>query len=199
VVGHAAIMMKRKRIDDVLRDPRSSETLKEKLKLVLAVRKFAVDALELPDNDSYKYYVELGRSSLGWNVYAAPELSLKPVEWCFPVAGCIVYKGYHSETAARHFAETLKTDRHDVFVGEITAYSTLGHFDDPVLSTHLAKDGADIAGLLFHELAHQKCYVGDDSKFNEGFAVTVEREGARRWLRSNRQHSALDHKEEPSF
>jgi predicted aminopeptidase len=139
----------------------------------------------LPDNASYKQYADLGRQYVVWNVFAAPEFSLEPVQWCFPFAGCVGYRGYFSETEAEQFARELAAERRDVYVGGVAAYSTLGWFADPILNTFAHYPDVLLARLIFHELAHQVVYVADDSVFNESFAVTVEREGLRRWLARN--------------
>jgi predicted aminopeptidase len=142
---------------------------------------FAHEVMLLPDNGSYRKYYDTGQPYVVWNVFAAPEFSLEPQTWCFPVAGCIAYRGYFKEANAREYADKLGAKGADVFVGGVTAYSTLGRLKDPLLNTMLAMAEEDFVGLLFHELAHQLVYVKDDSAFNEGFATAVEREGIRRW------------------
>lgn len=159
-------------------DPR----LKERLEAVQAIRAYASRELALPDNGSYTRYADLGRPFVVWNVFAAPELSLAPRQWCFPVAGCVNYRGYFAEADARAEAARLAAAGDDVHVGGVPAYSTLGYFDDPVLSTFIAYRQPDLARLMFHELAHQVVYVKDDTAFNESFAVAVEEEGLKRWL-----------------
>ena len=160
------------------------EALKSKLERVRTIRAFASRELALPDNASYTRYADLGRSFVVWNVFATPELSLTPREWCFPVAGCVAYRGYFAEADARAEAARLTAEGLDVYVGGVPAYSTLGYFDDPVLSTFVRYRDADVARLIFHELAHQIVYVKDDTAFNESFAVAVEEEGLARWLAS---------------
>ena len=191
-VGHLRLMASRQPIQALLDSADTSPETREKLGLVLRARRFASEALGLPDNGSYTHYVEIDRPQVAWNVYAAPRFSIKPIEWCFPVAGCVVYRGYFSEDDARAFALEQRETGHDVHVARVTAYSTLGWFDDPVLSTFLKRSDEGLAGLIFHELAHQRVYVGGDSAFNEGFAVAVEREGVRRWLRSEGRGEALE-------
>jgi predicted aminopeptidase len=149
------------------------------------MRAFASRELGLPDNRSYRRYADLGRPYVVWNVFAAPEFSVKPREWCFPFAGCVGYKGYFKKAGAEKLAVELRAERYDVFVGGVPAYSTLGWLDDPVLNTFVRYPDAEIARLIFHELAHQVVYVKGDSTFNESFAVTVEREGVRRWLEAH--------------
>jgi predicted aminopeptidase len=141
--------------------------------------------MALPDNGSYRRYADTGRPYVVWNVVATPEFSLEPRTWCFPVAGCIAYRGYFSASAAEKYADRLRVSGYDVFVGGVRAYSTLGHFRDPVFNTMLGLTDNNFAGLIFHELAHQLLYVDDDSAFNEGFATAIEREGLLRWSASS--------------
>jgi len=156
--------------------------LKRKLKRVVAIRDYASRELALPDNLSYRRYADLDRRFALWNVFAAPELSLKPRQWCFPIAGCVNYRGYFSEAAARAEAAELAATGDDVHIGGVPAYSTLGYFADPMLSTFIRYPDVEIARLIFHELAHQVAYAKGDTVFNESFAVAVEREGLARWL-----------------
>lgn len=182
--GQYEVLSKRRPIDEVIRDPDTEPALREKLHAVLAIRRFASEALALPDNDSYRSYTDLGRPYVVWNVFATPEFSLEPVQWCFPLLGCVVYRGYFSEDQARAFARRLAAEGKDTYVAGIAAYSTLGWFDDPVLNTVLNRPLPDVAGLIFHELAHQRLYIKNDTAFNESFAMTVELEGTRRWLQA---------------
>jgi len=166
--------------------------VKARLVTVLRARDFATQALALPDNDSYRVYADLNRTQVAWNVVATPEFSLTPKEWCFPVTGCVPYRGYFSHKSARQFADELRDDRLDVRVAGVAAYSTLGWFRDPVFSTQLHRSDTDIAALIFHELAHQKLYLRGDATFNESFATTVEVEGMHRWLAQGNDKAALD-------
>jgi predicted aminopeptidase len=183
--GQLELWQRTRAIDEVVAEPGTALPLKEKLQRTLTMREYASKALSLPDNASYKRYADLGRRYVVWNVFAAPEFSLEPVQWCFPFAGCVGYRGYFSETEAEQFAQELTADRRDVYVGGVAAYSTLGWFADPILNTFAHYPDVLLARLIFHELAHQVVYVADDSVFNESFAVTVEREGLRRWLARN--------------
>jgi predicted aminopeptidase len=180
--GQLEIMSKRQPIETLLEDPKTDAQLRSQLASVLAMRAFASNDLALPDNKSYRTYADLKRQYAVWNVFAAPELSLTPVQWCFLVVGCLNYRGYFSPEGAEKFAAKLRQQSYDVYVGGVTAYSTLGWFHDPVLNTMLGSSDADVAALIFHELAHQRIYIRDDTVFNESFAVTVEREGVKRWL-----------------
>ncbi|MBL8539312.1 MAG: aminopeptidase [Betaproteobacteria bacterium] len=180
--GQLELWQKSRPIDDWLADPDTKPELKARLRQVQEIRSFASDDLGLPDNGSYRTFAELGRPYVVWNVFAAPELSLQPVQWCFPVAGCVTYRGYFAEQSARGFADGLKAEGYDTYVGGVPAYSTLGWFDDPVPSTVIGYPDTELARLIFHELAHQVVYVKDDTTFNESFATAVEQEGVRRWV-----------------
>jgi len=158
--------------------------LKDRLERARAIRAYASHELGLPDNGSFTRYTDLGRPFVLWNVFAAPELSLKPREWCFPVAGCVNYRGYFSEDEARAEGARLREQGYDVHIGGVPAYSTLGWFDDPILSSFIRYPDIELARLVFHELAHQVVYAKDDSTFNESFAVTVEEAGLQRWIAS---------------
>ncbi len=180
--GQMALSSSAKPIDEWLADPKVAESLKSRLKRVREIRAFAAAELGLPDNGSYKKYADLKRSYVMWNVIAAPELSIEPKQWCFPVAGCVNYRGYYQQDAAQRFADALHLTGFDVFVAGVPAYSTLGWFDDPVLSSFIAYPDAELARLIFHELAHQVAYAPGDSQFNESFATAVEEAGVARWL-----------------
>jgi predicted aminopeptidase len=189
--GHLELMARAQPVAHVLADRGTAPELRERLTLARSIRDFASRELKLPDNASYRSYADLGRPYAVWNVVATPEFSLAPVRSCFPVAGCVSYRGFFApEDAARH-AQALRAAGHDVFVYGVPAYSTLGRFDDPLLSTFIRHPEAELARLLFHELAHHVVYVKDDSTFNESFAVAVEREGVRRWLTATGREAEL--------
>lgn len=171
--------------------PALTPEVKTRLGTILRARDFATRALALPDNNSFRVYAAIDRAQVAWNVLATPEFSLTPKLWCFPVAGCVPYRGYFSRESAQRFAATLKQGRLDVRVAGVAAYSTLGWFADPVFSSQLRRSDTDIAALIFHELAHQVVYRRGDSAFNESFATTVEIEGLRRWLAENGDARAL--------
>jgi predicted aminopeptidase len=189
--GQAALMRARQPMEQVLADPGTPPDLRQQLLVADAALVFARVELGLPASDSYRHYADLKRPYVVWNVFAAPEFSLEPREWCYPVAGCATYQGWFTEARARESAAALAARGEDVFVGGVAAYSTLGWFDDPVLNTMLGEDEAGLAGLLFHELAHQRLYVPGDTLFNEGFATLVEEEGTRRWLGSRNDQAGL--------
>lgn len=189
--GQLEVMSKREPIDELIGTSDTPTELATRLQLVVEARQFSIDQLKLPNNDSYRSYADLERDFVVWNVFAAPEFSLKPKQWCFPVVGCVNYRGYFSESAARRAAAKLKDKGHDVAVGGVVAYSTLGKFSDPVLSTMMRWDDVDLVAVMFHELAHQQLYVEGDSEFNESFASAVEEFGVQRWLSSRGDEDEL--------
>ncbi|WP_136418777.1 aminopeptidase [Herbaspirillum sp. ST 5-3] len=180
--GQFSLLSEARPIDDWLSTPGIGDTLKVKLTRVKEIRSFAATDLGLPDNDTFTTYADLKRPFVMWNVVATPELSLKPLEWCFPVAGCVNYRGYYSKEDAQAYAAELRAEKYDVEVSGVPAYSTLGWFKDPVLSTFIRYPDGEVARMVFHELAHQVVYVPGDSRFNESFAVSVEEAGVERWL-----------------
>jgi len=192
VRGQLDVMHKREPIDQIIDSNDTPAALAERLKLVQDARQFSIEELRLPDNDSYRSYADLERDYVVWNVVAAPEFSLQPKTWCFPVAGCVNYRGYFAEDAARREARKLQNKGYDVAVGGVAAYSTLGKFSDPVLNTMMGFEDVDLAAVLFHELAHQELYIKGDSEFNESFASAVEEFGVRRWLASRGSEDELD-------
>ena len=182
VTGHIGLMVRARPAETVIEASDTALDLSARLRTALEIRDFASDALALPANASYRRYVDLGRRYVVWTVVAAPELSLDPRRWCFPVAGCVSYRGYFSESAAAAYAAKLESEGWDVTVSGVRAYSTLGWFDDLLLSSMVELPEYSLAGIVFHELAHQRLYVPGDTDFNESFAVVVERAGVRRWL-----------------
>lgn len=192
VSGEFAILRARQPIGAILADPSASLALKARLTLVQDARAWAVTALGLPDNGSYRSYADVDRPYVVWNVFAAAEFSVAPLQHCFPVAGCVGYQGWYSEAAARASADQLARAGYDVYVAGVSAYSTLGWFDDPVLSTMLRWDDATLLTTLFHELAHQKLYVKHDTRFNESFAEFVGEEGLREYQTQHATPLAAD-------
>ena len=182
VRGQLDIWRREKPIQTMLEDPASSSALRGQLALVLKARAFASSELGLPHNQSYTRYADLERPFVVWNVFAAPEFSTQPVQWCFVMAGCVSYRGYFARADADAFAAAATAEGHDVHVGGVAAYSTLGWFADPVLNTFVNYPPVELARIIFHELSHQVVYVKDDTVFNESFATAVEREGVRRWI-----------------
>ena len=182
--GQLALMSKRRPIARVVADPRTPADVRKQLEAVAQIREFATKNLHLPDNGSYRSYADVGRPYVVWNVVAAPEFSVDPKEWCYPIVGCVAYRGYFVERRARAFGDALRARGFDVNVGGVTAYSTLGHFDDPILNTMIGWNDVELASIIFHELTHQMIYIANDADFNEALATTVEEEGVRRWLES---------------
>ncbi len=180
--GHTKILNSRRTIKEIIADPQTSPELKVKLEHILEIRDFAENELFLPVNNHYRTYTELNRPYVTWNVFAAPEFSLTAKTWSYPVIGRAAYRGYYIRSHALSYAEKLKRNGYDVYVGGATAYSTLGWFEDSVFSTFLQRDASQVAALIFHELAHQVVYVRDDTTFNESFATAVEQAGLRRWM-----------------
>lgn len=180
--GQWHVLRARVPIEQLLADPGTPPQLRARLEQVQAARVFASRELSLPDNQSYRSYADIKRSFVVWNVVATPEFSVTPRHWCFPIAGCVAYRGYFQERQARAFANELAVRGDDVAVDGVPAYSTLGKFADPVLSSMLPYGDDDVAATIFHELAHQLLYVRDDTEFNEAFATAVEETGLERWL-----------------
>ena len=185
VQGQMEILTKRRPVEEVLVDPATPPETRQQLELVRQLRDFASRELLLPDNRSYRTYADLQRPFVVWDVFATPELSLEPKRWCFLVAGCVPYRGYFTRDQAEQFAAGLKRKGYDVYVSGVPAYSTLGWFNDPLLNTFIHRSEAELAGLLYHELAHQKIYVSGDSAFNESFATVIELEGVKRWFQQS--------------
>ena len=182
--GHLGVLGRARPVTEWLADPSTPPELRERLETARRIREFASKSLLLPENGSYLAYAELDRSYVVWNVFAAPEFSVDPRTQCFPFAGCVSYRGFYAENDARHHAAKLREQGYDAYVGGVPAYSTLGWFDDPLLSTFIRYPDTQLARLVFHELAHQLVYARGDTAFNESFAVAVEEEGVRRWLQA---------------
>ncbi|MEI8170837.1 MAG: aminopeptidase [Rhodoferax sp.] len=186
VRGHLTMLQAARPIEAWLDDAQVAPALKQRLQLAQQMRRFAVTDLHLPDNASYHRYADLQRKSVVWNVVAAPPWSLTLKTWCFPVAGCVGYRGYFKEAEARELAQTLQAEGLEVSVYGVPAYSTLGWLNwaggDPLLNTFIHYPDGELARMIFHELAHQVLYVQDDTLFNESFATAVERLGGERWL-----------------
>ena len=180
--GQLSILSDRQPIEQLIEDPATPIDLKTRLQLVLELRTFAQSELLLPAEGQYSHYVDLERDFVVWNVFAAPELSLEPKTWCYPIAGCSAYRGYFSQQKAREYAVALADQGYDTYVGGVAAYSTLGWLNDPVLSTFIYRSEPELADLIFHELAHQLLYVPGDTMFNESFATAVASEGVQRWM-----------------
>lgn len=184
--GELAVLRARVPITQVIADPHADPALRTRLRDALAARAFASDVLKLPRNKSYTTYADIHRPFVMWNVFATPALSVSPIEHCFPFAGCVAYQGFYARPRAEALAERLAEQGDDVWIGGVPAYSTLGHFADPLLSTMDRWSEDELIGTIFHELAHQELYVKGDTAFNESFATFVQQQGLRAW------HAARD-------
>jgi predicted aminopeptidase len=191
VQGQLSLLSKRQPITRVIAEPSTPPALRTQLEAVAAIRDFASRELGLPDNGSYRSYADVHRRYVVWTVVAAPEFSVDAKQWCYPIVGCVAYRGYFVEDRARRFAARLHSRGFDVTVGGVAAYSTLGHFDDPVLNTMMGWSDVELAEIIFHELTHQLLYVPNDSSFNEALATTVAEEGVRRWLHAQGRDADL--------
>ncbi|QKK03677.1 MAG: aminopeptidase [Pseudomonadota bacterium] len=189
--GQLEVLAKREDIADLIADPATPDRLRQRLERVLAIRDFASRKLGLPDSGSYRHYADLGRSAPVWNVVATPRYSVEPKTWCYPLVGCLAYRGYFRRDAASRHALRLREEGLDVAVFPAVAYSTLGWFDDPVLDSMLGLEDEQLAELVFHELAHEALYLPGETAFNEAFATFVGREGVRRWLELRGDAAAL--------
>ena len=197
VSGHLAIVRAARPVPDWLADDATPAALKERLQLSQRIRDFAVRELGEPDNASYRRYADLKRGAAVWNVVAAPELGLALQTWCFPVVGCVGYRGYYTRDEADAFAQGLRAQALEVNVYGVPAYSTLGKlpfdaFADPLLNTFIDFPEGELARLIFHELAHQVAYAPGDTEFNESFATSVERLGGAKWLAEQAGAAARD-------
>ncbi len=189
--GQLELLSRREPITELLARPDLDPALRQRLLLAIDARRFASDSLALPDNQSYRLYADLGRPYVVWNLFATPEFSLEPQTHCFPIAGCVAYRGFYDQNRARGAAALAKQEGLDTYVAGIEAYSTLGWFADPLLNTMLRWDDQRWVAVIFHELAHQQFYLPGDTAFNESYASFVETEGLRQW-RQARGLKALD-------
>jgi len=190
--GHLAVMNQRTDIDELLADDQLDAELRQRLRLVQEIRSFSIERLDLPANDSYASYVELDQPWVVQNIFAAPEFSTRLYEWCYPVIGCASYRGYYDQARMLAYSDELKSEGFEVYIGKVSAYSTLGWFDDPVLSSFINWPDYRLAGLLFHELTHQRIYIDNDTTFNESLASAVQQVGTKLWLKSRNEIDQLD-------
>lgn len=189
--GQLELITQREDIEKIIAAPETSPETRRKLELVLAARDFAHDELALPDNGSYSHFVDLQRDAVVWNVIAAPEFSLQPKTWCYPLVGCLAYRGYFNQETAERRAARLADEAWDTRVSPVSAYSTLGRFRDPVTSVMLAWSEQRLAGLIFHELTHQRLFVKGDTSFNESYASAVEHAGLQRFLQHHPRYGPM--------
>lgn len=191
IQGQFEVIQKRQNIKPLLSSNKLSNSLRNRLETVLELRKFSTDQLGLPNNNSYLSYADLERNYVIWNIFATEEFSLSPIKWCYLIVGCLGYRGYFSETEAKQHAMKLKEQGHDIYLGGVSAYSTLGWFDDPVLSTMLRWSDVQLATVMFHELAHQQLYIKNDTEFNESYAEAVATIGVTKWLEQSTDYKLL--------
>jgi len=190
--GQADVLARSEPIEQAAADPRATPEVRARLELAQQAREFAVCELGLPDGRSFRRYADLGRPYAVWNVVATPEFSVTPRRWCFPVAGCVDYRGYFDPARAQALAQGLARRGDDATVGGVATYSTLGRLPDPVFNTMLGWSETRFVGTIFHELAHERLYVPGASEFNEAFASVVEQDGVRRWLAARGRPAELD-------
>ena len=191
--GHLSLLSKREPVSELLQDKSLDASRRKQLEMARAIRDYASETLKLPDNGSYRQYVALDQPYVVWNVVATPELSLDPVKWCFPVVGCLSYRGYYAKEAAEKFAQPLRDQGYDVMVRGVRAYSTLGWFDDPLVSTMFRNGPNALAEVISHELSHQIIYAKNDTIFNEAFASTVGELGVKHWIQSRHPEKLEDY------
>jgi predicted aminopeptidase len=190
--GQMDVARRSRPIDAVLAEPETTPELRARLEVVRDAREFAVRELGLPDGRSYRQYADLERPYALWNVVATPEFSLQAKQWCFPIAGCVSYRGYFRERDAVDAGRRLRQHGYDVSVGGVATYSTLGHLRDPVFSTMLAWRDSRLVTTIFHEMAHEQLYVPGDTAFNEAYASVVAEAGLRDWLRARGDEAELE-------
>jgi predicted aminopeptidase len=190
--GQYQLVAHQEEVEKLEANPQTPEALRERLRLLQEMRQFAKDSLKLPLDGHYRKYVDVHRPYVVWNVEAAPEFSMQPKTWWYPLVGSLEYRGYFSKNGATNYAAYLRSKGYDVTVGGVEAYSTLGWFKDPVLNTFIYERDGDLAEIVFHELGHQRVFARGDTDFNEAFATTVGQEGARRWLKTKGDKAGLD-------
>lgn len=188
--GHLGIMQQRVDIDTLLADAETDSHLRERLQLVQEIRQFSVERLDQPDNGSYSSYVQLQQPYVILNLFAAPEFSIQLQQWCYPIIGCASYRGYYDEARLLEYVDEIEAQGLETYIGRVPAYSTLGWFDDPVLSSFIDWPDYRLAGLMFHELTHQRIYVDDDTTFNESLASAVQQVGTQLWLQAKQMRAA---------
>ncbi len=191
IQGQFEIIQKRQNISHLLDNNDLSNSLRKKLETVLELREFSINQLGLPNNNSYLSYADLERNFVIWNIFATEEFSLYPIKWCYLIVGCLDYRGYFLESDAKQHATVLKEQGYDIYLGGVSAYSTLGWFDDPVLNTMLRWSDIQLATVMFHELAHQQLYIKNDTEFNESYAEAVATIGVIKWLEQSPDNNLL--------
>lgn len=199
IQGQFEVLQKRQDIGNILKENNISDSLRNKLNTVLLLRNFSTEQLGLPKNNSYLSYADLQRDYVIWNIFANEEFSLEPVNWCYLIVGCLSYRGYFSQSEAQQHAAELREQGYDIYLGGVSAYSTLGWFDDPVLNTMLRWSDVRLAAVMFHELAHQQLYIKNDTEFNEAYADAVAHIGVTKWLEQKHDKSLLKEYQESQY
>ncbi len=194
--GQFELLWQRESVSELLDADATPENLRQRLVLSEKIREFAESHLLLPVGNAYSSYSDLGRAYVVWNVYAAEELSLDAYTWCYPILGCMAYRGYYDEALAKAEAQHLEALGLETKVAGVQAYSTLGYFDDPLLNTFIFRQEAGFIELLIHELAHRKLYIKDDTAFNENFATAVADLGTQQWYEQTGDPSQFDRYEQ---
>jgi len=192
MVGQWELVTAPRRMESVLRDPCTTPELAQRLGVVQEILNYAETRLGLPAGAQYSAYANLGRSNVVWNVFAAPEFSIEPKQWWYPLYGRLSYRGFFDEQTARRYAAKLRARGFDAHVGGVPAYSSLGWFEDPVLNTFVFEDDADLAELLFHELSHRRLFFPGDTDFNEAFATAVAEVATQQWLADSHRTALLE-------
>jgi len=177
-------MIKRHPVDRLIADPQTKPDLRRRLELSKRILAFARDHLNMPAGGAYSLYADLDRPHLVWVVHAAPELSLDAKSWWYPVIGRQTYRGYFQEKQAMTEKAHLERQGYETWSDGVDAFSTLGVFRDPLLSTFIQRDEMDLAELLFHELTHRQYHIAGNTRFNEGLAEAVARESVRRYYKA---------------
>jgi len=195
--GQLELMKNQHPLMEVIENRNTSAQLKNQLQLILEILAFADQQLQLPVGGNFSHYVEINRPFVVWNVFAADEFSFEARTWCYPVVGCASYRGYFDQNKADAYAKKLQDEGGDIYIGGVSAYSTLGWLDDPVLSTFAWRNDTQLPALIFHELAHRILYIRGDTEFNESFASAVEQIALEKWLKNDPQafDVYLEHKQ----
>ena len=180
--GQLDILRKREPVERLLKDSSIDRGLRQQLAKIKDIQAFASLELGLNPEGSFTTYVDLNRDYALWNVYAAEAYAVHPVNRCYPLAGCVPYRGYFSKELALDYARRMSKERGlETYVGGVSAYSTLGWFKDPILSTFIYWEDQELASLIIHELLHQRIWLKGDAQFNEGLASFVGNTAAIIW------------------
>lgn len=191
MIGQAVTLSHRTPITKLLADSGTPESLKEKLRGVREMREFAIYKLGLPPTKSFTTYVDTGKEFASWVLTATPEFSLRPKLWCFPIGGCASYLNFFDKERAKNAQIILMREEYDVSYRGAAAYSTGGRWDDPVMNTLFQYKDDSHARTIFHEMAHEKLRVKNDTAYNEAFAVFVGKIGHHLWVLKKHGPEAL--------